>query len=119
MLCILAAPSANQEKRVDPLSEATWYNPGGPTACGSDSPDIQYLVALSTQEFENGAHCGQYVGITANGITEYGQVADVCPSCSELELDLSAALFEEFAPLDVGVIEVSWNFEPAGFDPPA
>lgn len=53
-----------------------------------------------------------------NGISAFGQVVDVCESCGDGDIDMSPSLFEQMAPLSEGVIQVSWNFEPVGFQPP-
>ena len=62
-----------------------------------------------------------------NGVTQYAMVRDECPSCGEYDLgmptsiffwtpflievqDMSPGLFEEFSPLSVGVLQISWDF---------
>ncbi|KAF8874565.1 hypothetical protein CPB84DRAFT_1797351 [Gymnopilus junonius] len=70
---------------------ATWYYPG----LGNYEP----IVAISKQLYDahGGSDCGQQITITN---TNTGQTAT----------DLSPSLFQQLAPLDDGVVPVSWTF---------
>jgi len=102
---------------VAPGGRGTFFHPGL-GACGESNTDSDAVVAIGAGIFDSGAHCLQWVKISANGLTAFGQVVDVCESCGNGDLDMSPSLFEVFAPLSAGVVEVSWNFEPFGFQPP-
>jgi len=104
------------EKRITHTGQGTWFEVGL-GACGYENVNSDKIVALSVERYGDGGNCNQYVKITANGNTEYAQVRDECEACGEYSLDMSPSLFEEFASLSVGVIDISWNFEPFGFEP--
>jgi len=102
---------------VTHTGRGTWFNPGL-GACGDTNSDSDPVVAIGAPRFGSGGNCFQWIKITANGVTAFGQTLDECEGCGENDLDLSPSLFENFAPLSQGVISVSWNFEPFGFSPP-
>ncbi|KAA1470599.1 hypothetical protein DENSPDRAFT_879826 [Dentipellis sp. KUC8613] len=86
------------------------YYAVGLGACGVTNNDNQAIVALNTADYAGGAHCGQTISITANGKTHSAQVMDLCPGCAPGGIDMSPSLFESFASLDVGVLQVQWSF---------
>ncbi|KAI0057887.1 riboflavin-aldehyde forming enzyme [Artomyces pyxidatus] len=88
----------------------TWFDVGL-GACGLYNVDSDFIVALATPDYAGGAHCNQMITITANGQTASAQVRDECPSCNSGSIDMSPGLFQQFASLDVGVVEVSWNYD--------
>ena len=49
---------------------------------------------------------------TQNGKTAEAFVADLCPGCSEGDLDMSPSLFSELndGNMDAGVFDITWNF---------
>jgi expansin (peptidoglycan-binding protein) len=80
-------------------------------ACGTVHSDSDYIVALQTSVYANGAHCGSQISATANGKTITLTVADECPTCvSSGSIDLSEGAFLALSSLDAGVAEVSWSF---------
>ncbi|TDL18587.1 hypothetical protein BD410DRAFT_728304 [Rickenella mellea] len=124
VVCALAVPVATAaqngtiDKRVDHTGRATFFNTEGVVGvCGHKDQDSDHIVAVSPQHFGNGGNCEQWVRITANGQSHFGQTRDVCPGCGIDSLDLSTSLFEEFMPLDVGFFEMTWHFMPKGFTP--
>ncbi|KLO11474.1 hypothetical protein SCHPADRAFT_905976 [Schizopora paradoxa] len=104
---------------ISPLSTASVFHPGL-GACGEIDTDNDAVIAISTDLFDGGAHCLQWVKITdeANGVTAFGKAVDICPSCDLHSIELSPILFAMFEDLSEGVIQVEWNFEPLGFQPP-
>ncbi|TDL17539.1 hypothetical protein BD410DRAFT_883307 [Rickenella mellea] len=122
----LAAPSpvpasnATLDKRITHVGRGTFFDPnGGIGACGIPEQNTDSIVTIGSQRFNsnNGGNCNQWVQISANGVTAFGLTRDSCPGCGVDDLDLTPALFQRFAPLDVGVITVTWNFLPFGFEP--
>ncbi|KAK7020566.1 hypothetical protein R3P38DRAFT_3272555 [Favolaschia claudopus] len=92
----------------------TWFDQGGVAgACGKVHQDSDFVVALQTQTYANGAHCGQGIQIcdmTTNKCVN-GVVADECPGCNNPQsVDMSRAMFQALAPLSVGVFEIGWHF---------
>ncbi|EIM85072.1 riboflavin-aldehyde forming enzyme [Stereum hirsutum FP-91666 SS1] len=79
-------------------------------ACGNTNSDSDHIVALATADYDNGAHCGKKISITANGKTSTATVEDECPGCSSGDLDMSPSLFDKFANEDVGVVKVTWKY---------
>nr|GAT53215.1 predicted protein [Mycena chlorophos] len=90
----------------------TWYTQGGVAgACGTVHSDSALIVALPTKAYANGANCGRTVEIVANGVTVQATVADECPTCTNNEcLDMSEALFQKFAALSIGEIDIEYKY---------
>ncbi|THU85026.1 hypothetical protein K435DRAFT_869679 [Dendrothele bispora CBS 962.96] len=80
--------------------------------CGWQSVDTDWVVALATSTYANGEHCGKQVKITnSDGTEASATVVDSCPSCADGDLDMSPGLFSNFASLDLGVFDITWEFE--------
>ncbi|KIJ46271.1 hypothetical protein M422DRAFT_102028, partial [Sphaerobolus stellatus SS14] len=78
-----------------------FWQKGHAGACGQVHQDWDYVVALYTSNYHNGAHCWKKVLITdeRTGATAVGVVADECPTCrGPGSIDLSKSLFDIFAP---------------------
>ncbi|KLO08985.1 Non-catalytic module family EXPN protein [Schizopora paradoxa] len=102
---------------VTHTGRGTFFTPGL-GACGQTSTSSDPVVAIGAGRFGSGGNCFQWMKITANGVTAFGQTLDECESCGDSDIDMSPSLFQNFAPLSQGVVEVTWNFEPFGFQPP-
>ncbi|KXN90760.1 Papain inhibitor, partial [Leucoagaricus sp. SymC.cos] len=76
--------------------------------CGAPSQRSDFIVALSTVQYNNGAHCWQHVKVRYNGNTIDVTVVDSCPRCAQYGIDLSPGAFQALAPLGTGSIPVSW-----------
>ncbi|KAF7324428.1 hypothetical protein MVEN_02643400 [Mycena venus] len=82
-------------------------------ACGSVLQDSDFIVALGTDHWDGGSHCGQTM--TSNGASISVTVADLCPGCVGLHgansIDLSqgamAALDSNF--VNDGITTVQWT----------
>ncbi|KAK3831389.1 MAG: RlpA-like double-psi beta-barrel-protein domain-containing protein-containing protein [Linnemannia elongata] len=70
------------------------------------------IVAMNEAQMGGSSQCGKSVKISYGGKTATAKVVDTCPSqfCSKGALDLSQAVFKKLAPLDVGVINIKWEF---------
>ncbi|KAJ7803866.1 RlpA-like double-psi beta-barrel-protein domain-containing protein-containing protein, partial [Mycena leptocephala] len=95
---------------------ASYYNPaGGFGACGSVLQDADFIVALGTDHWDGGAHCGQTMTVQRNGASISVTVADLCPGCVGLHgansIDLSqgamAAIDSNF--FNDGITTVTWT----------
>jgi hypothetical protein len=100
-------------------------------ACGWDSKDSDWVVAIPRGMWDNGHHCGAQIHITSNGKDAIATIVDEvpslcslyqrspshhyfplqCPGCENADLDLSQGLFEHFAPTSQGVVHGSWTFQ--------
>lgn len=79
--------------------------------CGDTNVDSDWIVALATSTYSNGAHCNQQIKITdSKGTSHVATVKDSCPSCGDGDLDLSPSLFQAFTSLDAGVFQMTWEF---------
>ncbi|BGP53191.1 hypothetical protein JCM8202v2_000750 [Rhodotorula sphaerocarpa] len=89
-----------------------YYQYGVAGSCGNVNPDSAYIVALSYQIVDNGAHCGQqvYIKNKANGKHITATVADTCPGCDASHLDLSEGAFLALGELATGVLQIEWYF---------
>ncbi|KAF8234309.1 riboflavin aldehyde-forming enzyme [Tricholoma matsutake] len=127
LFVVLASPiptpdgttAVDLEKRtVHSGGRGTWYYVGLGN-CGNKDSGNQPIVAISKSLYDqnNGGNCNQWIKITANGKTAYGQVRDSCESCDMNSLDMSTSLFQQFASLSVGEIRISWEFMPKSFKP--
>ncbi|KAI0693977.1 RlpA-like double-psi beta-barrel-protein domain-containing protein-containing protein [Cytidiella melzeri] len=104
----LASVASPLEKRA---ASATWFDTGL-GACGWTNVNSDKVIALASDIYDGGAHCGKKIKITntETGATAVGTVADECPGCSGMGLDLTPSLFEELGNLDQGVLSISWNY---------
>lgn len=96
--------------------DMTYYDPSvGTGACGGVYLDSDMIVALSQSRFtasnpNNDPLCHKTITITHGGQSVTATITDSCPSCDADQIDVSPAVFENFAGLDVGVVTVDWNF---------
>ncbi|KAF7323026.1 DPBB-1 domain-containing protein [Mycena chlorophos] len=97
--------------RVFPAYFLIFRRGGVAGACGTVHSDSALIVALPTKAYANGANCGRTVEIVANGVTVQATVADECPTCTNNEcLDMSEALFQKFAALSIGEIDIEYKY---------
>ncbi|PBK91869.1 barwin-like endoglucanase [Armillaria gallica] len=92
--------------------DATWYTPnGGLGACGTPLQNSDYIVALSTAQYAGGANCGRVIRVSYEGRSVVVTVRDLCPGCLSGGIDLSPSAFQQLASLDVGRMQVTWEYE--------
>ncbi|OCB91954.1 hypothetical protein A7U60_g753 [Sanghuangporus baumii] len=77
----------------------TFYN-AGLGACGETNSDSEDILALTTEQWDNGAHCNQVITITANGKTKDAVIKD---------RTFSLPVF--FADQGLGHIQGEWSFK--------
>jgi len=110
----LAAPSPVARKEDFNGIATFFYQNGIAGACGKVHQDTDHVVALHTNMYDEGAHCGKTIVITntKTGATRTGVIADECPTCNgDGCIDLSSSLFDEFASAEQGIFPVSWHFQ--------
>lgn len=111
---------------------ATFYDPaGGYGACGQPIPNSAFAVALSSDQYQGGAHCGRQVVATCEhplpfiqpsysrtnemifldqGKSVQATVMDLCPGCHANSLDLTRVAFSQIANTDLGRINIQWRY---------
>ncbi|KAI0892691.1 RlpA-like double-psi beta-barrel-protein domain-containing protein-containing protein [Annulohypoxylon nitens] len=87
--------------------EMTYYAPGL-GACGQTNTESEAVVAMSSPDQDG--HCGQTVKITYGGKTVNAVVVDKCPGCAANSIDASPSVFEQLASLDLGRINIDWEY---------
>jgi expansin (peptidoglycan-binding protein) len=87
----------------------TWFT-GASGSCAIPFDDNDLHVAMNAPQMGGTSQCGKSVKISYGGKTTTAKVLDTCPSCSSGSLDLSPAAFKALAPLDAGVISITWEF---------
>lgn len=91
-----------------------FFQKGNPGNCGIVHQDSDFIVALPTNVYANGAHCGKKVAVanTKTGKVQVATVADSCPTCDNDQcIDLSSGLYDALgATRDQGVFPVVYTF---------
>ncbi|KAF8580870.1 hypothetical protein K439DRAFT_1619450 [Ramaria rubella] len=90
-----------------------FFQNGVAGACGTVHSDSDKIVALQTDTYGNGEHCGKQIMIKdpSTGHTAFATVADECPTCNNKQcIDMSQGLFDEFATAADGEFNVEWGF---------
>jgi len=92
--------------------EATHYElaSGGMGNCSYPSPPAgQLYVALPPSEYGAAAACGSYLQVTGPDGSVTVEVVDQCPECQAGHIDLSEQAFARIAPLNAGLVPVSYH----------
>ncbi|KAK4055361.1 hypothetical protein OIO90_003199 [Microbotryomycetes sp. JL221] len=93
---------------------ATYYmQNGNPGHCGTVAQESDYVIALPTHTYANGAHCGKRIRLTRtdNGRSVTATVRDSCPTCVNNEsLDLSQGAFTAIAEEWEGMVPIEWTW---------
>lgn len=78
--------------------------------CSYPSPPADGLfVALSPGEYDNAAACGGYLEVHGPDGSVRVEVIDQCPGCGAGHIDLSEAAFSAIAPLNAGLVNVTYQ----------
>jgi expansin (peptidoglycan-binding protein) len=92
---------------------ATYYDATGGGNCSFDpvSDPSEILVgAMNELDYDGSSVCGSFVNITGPQGSVTVQIVDRCPECPEGNIDLSRKAFGAIAPLEMGLIDISWRF---------
>ncbi|KAI0685334.1 RlpA-like double-psi beta-barrel-protein domain-containing protein-containing protein [Cerioporus squamosus] len=99
-------------RAADISGDATYYYPnGGLGACGSPIQNSDFAVALSSSQYSGGANCGRRINVQYQGKSVVATVRDLCPGCASGSIDLTSGAFQQLANLDLGRIQVTWNYQ--------
>jgi hypothetical protein len=78
--------------------------------CSYPSPPADGLfVALSPGEYDSAAACGGYLEVHGPDGSVRVEVIDQCPGCGAGHIDLSEAAFSAIAPLNAGLVDVTYQ----------
>ncbi|KAF9427194.1 hypothetical protein BGZ94_005339 [Podila epigama] len=111
-------PTSKPSSVTKYTGRGTWFS-DTTGSCGKRFSQSDMIVALNRAQmgdlYGSGSKCGQTVRVSVKGRPEKyvdAVIIDTCPSqyCSYGALDLSRAVFQKFAPLDKGVLELEWHF---------
>jgi hypothetical protein len=98
--------------------DGTFYNTGL-GACGIESNDSQFVVAVGYQLYDsvntanpnNNPLCGRKITVFRGDKSVQVTVVDKCPGCSYYSLDLSPAAFNVLGNPDEGRIPITWKWD--------
>jgi len=83
----------------------------GQGACGGFNVASDFVVALNTEQWDNGAHCYATITITINGKSTQAQIVDECPGCGYNNLDLTDGLFDFWVNInEQGTLFGDWEW---------
>jgi len=111
---VLSAADAAQAGHVQQAGEvsgiATHYVLQGLPNCSYPSPPADGLfAALPPGEYGSAAACGGYLEVHGPDGSVRVEVIDQCPGCGAGHIDLSEAAFSAIAPLNQGLINVTYQ----------
>ncbi|KAJ3554780.1 hypothetical protein NM688_g2926 [Phlebia brevispora] len=100
------------ERSTKDDSRFTWFEEGGYGACGYMNSNSDFVVAINEDQWDNGAHCGEFITISYDGRSTTAEIVDLCPGCPDDGLDLTEGLFTYLAgDLSIGVIYGTWSYQ--------
>lgn len=114
----ISAVSKETSSAQTNTGRGTFYQPSN-DACGTSSSAQDMIVAISQQLYESNnlsgeyisGYCGKYITANYQGKSVKVKVVDACASCSSNDLDFSPAAFQQLADPEIGVIQVTWNWD--------
>ncbi|PWN91235.1 barwin-like endoglucanase [Acaromyces ingoldii] len=102
----VAVSAAPIEKRHSAVA-TYFYQGGNPGSCGVTHSDSDYVVAIPAS-YHNPDNCFKKIQISHNGKTIEATIADTCPTCPGMNIDLSVAAFQALGSMDAGELDVEW-----------
>ncbi|KAF8922525.1 RlpA-like double-psi beta-barrel-protein domain-containing protein-containing protein [Mucidula mucida] len=102
-------PFTVHRPKLGARSSFTYYE-AGLGACGGTNSGSDFIVAMSAQDWDNGAHCNAQITITINGKSTQATIVDECMGCPSNDLDFSEGLFKFFGDTSQGVLSGSWSY---------
>ena len=108
--CAAVLPAAGAAQAGEVSGIATHYVLQALPNCSYPSPPADGLfVALSPGEYDNAAGCGGYLEVHGPDGSVRVEVIDQCPGCGAGHIDLSEAAFSAIAPLNAGLVNVTYQ----------
>jgi expansin (peptidoglycan-binding protein) len=111
-LPLLSTPGAPPAQ--NPLREgrATYYDATGAGNCSFDpTPNDLMVAAISHEDYGSADYCGAYVEVYGPEGSVVVRIVDKCPDaqCTAGHLDLSREAFARIAPLELGIVPITWR----------
>jgi expansin (peptidoglycan-binding protein) len=111
-LPLLSTPDAPPAQ--NPLREgrATYYDATGAGNCSFDpTPNDLMVAAISHEDYGSADYCGAYVEVYGPEGSVVVRIVDKCPDaqCTAGHLDLSREAFARIAPLELGIVPITWR----------
>jgi hypothetical protein len=94
-----------------------YYNENNaPGSCGFGFSDSEFIAALSGDMMKGykAPYCNRLARVEYKGKSITVKIVDTCPTCENTSLDLSPTAFRALEDLDVGLIDIKWEFLPNG-----
>ena len=90
---------------------AFYYDTGGTQigACSLEWQHDEKIVAINGVQWDQAAHCGEYLRVTGPRGSTVVRVVDRCPECGLNELDLSLSAFDDIADRADGQAPIHWE----------
>jgi len=108
--CAAVLPAGQAQQAGEVSGTATHYVLQSLPNCSYPSPPADGLfVALSPGEYDNAAGCGGYLEVHGPDGSVRVEVIDQCPGCAAGHIDLSEAAFSAIAPLNAGLVNVTYQ----------
>jgi hypothetical protein len=108
--CASVLPAGQAQQAGEVSGVATHYVLQSLPNCSYPSPPADGLfVALSPGEYDNAAACGGYLEVHGPDGSVRVEVIDQCPDCAAGHIDLSEAAFSAIAPLNAGLVNVTYQ----------
>ena len=94
--------------------KSTFYNNenDAPGSCGFGFSDSEFIAALSGDMMDGykSPNCNRFAKVEYKGKSITVKIVDTCPTCEKTSLDLSPTAFRALEDLDVGLIDIKWEF---------
>lgn len=109
---VFGRPLQQAEQRT---GRATYYDATGDGNCMfGPSPNDLMVAAISHEDYGTpapAAYCGAYVEVTGELGSVVVRIVDKCPDalCTRGHLDMSPQAFAKIAPLEKGIVPISWR----------
>ena len=108
--CASVLPAGQAQQAGEVSGIATHYVLQSLPNCSYPSPPADGLfVALSPGEYDSAAACGGYLEVHGPDGSVRVEVIDQCPGCGAGHIDLSEAAFSAIAPLNAGLVDVTYQ----------
>src|SRR5580692_8329195 len=108
--CAAVLPAAGAAQAGEVSGIATHYVLQSLPNCSYPAPPADGLfVALSPGEYDSAAACGGYLEVHGPDGSVRVEVIDQCPGCGAGHIDLSEAAFSALAPLNAGLVDVTYQ----------
>jgi expansin (peptidoglycan-binding protein) len=90
---------------------ATYYGATGEGACMFDAtPSDLNVAAINEVDWSGSAWCGACADVVGPSGSVRVRIVDLCPGCDSGHLDLSQEAFAQVAAVELGRVDITWQF---------